>query len=381
MSIEVHQAPSLLGSAACALLLASAAALAAEPAAPAAAPMQIHRGENVLIPEGSPLRARVSVALVGAQPGGQRLSTPAMVEANPALSVNVLAPLTGRLVDLKVELGQSVRRGQVLALLTSPDLAQAESDVERAADTLDLARKALDRALAVGEAGANAGKDREAAESTVNQAASEDRRARARLQVLAGASAGAPAGAAGRGALAIVAPIDGVVTALNVGRGAYVNDATAPLLAIADLRRVWVTAQVPEPLLGAVARGLAAEVHLDAYPGLVLRGTVRSVSPVLEPDTRRVKVRIEFDNADGRFKPNMFATASFAVKASPTVVVPASALLMNNDSVSVFVETAAWTFTRRYVEIGSEDGEQVRIVRGLKDGERVIVRGGILLND
>jgi len=173
----------------------------------------------------------------------------------------------------------------------------------------------------------------------------------------------------------------GAMTALNVGRGAFINDATAPMLFIADLSRVWVTAQVPEHLVGAVARGQAADIALDAYPDQILHGTVRSISPLLEPDTRRVKVRLEFANAEGRLKPNMFATATFAAKEAARVVVPASALLMNNDSVSVFVETAPWTFLRRAVEIGSEEGEQVRIVRGLKDGERVIVRGGILLND
>lgn len=341
--------------------------------------MQLRRGENVVVPEGSPLRARIGVAAVGTKAGARRLSVPAMVEADPAGTVNVLPALTGRLVELKVGLGDTVHRGQVLALISAPDLAQARADVERAADALDLARKALERARAVGEAGANADKDREAAESAVHQARAEDDRARSRLATLAGPDA-ATAAATGA-ALVVAAPVEGVVTALNVGRGAFVNDPTAPLLSIADLRRVWVTAQVPEHLVGAVARGQDVEVEFAAYPGASLHGRVRSISPVLEPDTRRVKVRVEFANGDGRLKPNMFATARFATRETARVVVPASALLMNNDSVSVFVETEPWTFVRRAVEIGSEDGDQVSIVRGLKDGERVIVRGGILLND
>lgn len=337
--------------------------------------MQVRRGGGVFIPASSPLRGRIGVAQVATYGAGRRLTAPAQVEANPSHTVNVLPPLTGRLVDLKVELGDIVRRGQLLALISAPDLAQARADAERAADGLSLARKALDRSRSVGEAGANAGKDREAAESAFNQAQAEDRRARERLTTLSG-----PSGGDG-GLLAVTAPIAGAVTALNVGRGTFINDATAPLLTVADLGQVWITAQVPENQVRAITRGQAADVELDAYPGQVLHGKVQSISPVLDPDSRRVKVRLEFPNADGRLKPNMFATASFAVSEPGRVVVPSSALLMNNDSISVFVETEPWSFVRRAVEIGSEDGDRVSIVRGLKGGERVIVRGGILLND
>jgi cobalt-zinc-cadmium efflux system membrane fusion protein len=122
-------------------------------------------------------------------------------------------------------------------------------------------------------------------------------------------------------------------------------------------------------------------VTLAAYPGQVLRGKTARVSPMLEPDTRRAKVRIPFDNADGRLRPNMFATATFAAADADGVTVPPSALLMNNDSTTVLVEVAPWTFVRRVVEIGAEDERSVQVVSGLKRGDRVVVRGGVLLND
>ena len=92
-------------------------------------------------------------------------------------------------------------------------------------------------------------------------------------------------------------------------------------------------------------------------------------------------VRMIFDNPDGHLIPNMYADVSFQVPQPPAVLVPQSALLMNNDSTTVFVETAPWTFTRRTVDLSYDEGSQVRVVSGLKAGDRVIVKGGVLIND
>ncbi len=344
-------------------------------------PIMVRQGDRIFIPAESPLRSRLAVDATAAQASSRSLSLPAVVEANPARTVNVLPPLIGRLVELKVGLGDSVRAGQTVAWIGSPDLPQAQADRDKAADALDLAKRSLERARGVKEAGASASKDVEAAESAYRQALAEDQRARARLQTLTGTDS-APRAAEGQPRLlAITAPIAGTVTALNVGRGAFINDATAPLLTIANTDRVWITAQAPENLVGSIAKGQPVSVALSAYPNQPLSGRVAFISPLMEPDTRRVKVRIEFANPDGRLRPNMYATATFAVAQGTRVTVPPSALLMNNDSTTVFVEVAPWTFQRRVVELGSEDGSRVQVMSGLKSGERVLIRGGVLLND
>jgi cobalt-zinc-cadmium efflux system membrane fusion protein len=349
-----------------------AAAAAADPA-----PMFVSQAGRLVVPAGSPLRQRLQVADVGTQPGRRVLAVPAVVEADPARVVAIVPPLAGRLVALHVGLGDVVRRGQPLATVSSPDFGQAMADADKAADALDLAERALRRARGVQAAGANAGKDLEAAEAARRDAAVEDRRARDRVAALAG---GAKIDARTR-ALVVAAPVSGTVTALNAGVGAFLNDATAPLMTVAGLDRVFVTALVPEQALGSIAPGAAVDVSLAAFPGWTLHGRAMRASPVLEPDTRRAKVRIAFDNADGRLRPNMFATASFAVPEDGGVTVPPSALLMNNDSTTVLVEVAPWTFARREVETGAEDERSVRIVSGLKRGDRVVVRGGVLLDD
>jgi cobalt-zinc-cadmium efflux system membrane fusion protein len=105
------------------------------------------------------------------------------------------------------------------------------------------------------------------------------------------------------------------------------------------------------------------------------------VSDVIEPDTRRNKVRIAFANADRALKPNMFATVTLLGAQQSQIVLPSSALLMNNDRTTVFVAVAPWTFERRTVDPELEEGTSVAIRSGISGGDQVVVKGGILLND
>jgi cobalt-zinc-cadmium efflux system membrane fusion protein len=363
-----------MGCACIALLgLSGRFASAAEPAA-----MFTTQGDRIVVPANSPLRQRLSVSPVSTGSAATAISLPAVVEADPARVVAVLPPLAGRLVALHVGIGTTVRRGETLAELSSPDFAQALSDAAKADDALVLANKAFERARGVALIGANAGKDLEAADAAQRDAVAEDRRARDRVSALAAGAAIDPRSHA----LVLRSPVNGTVTALGAGAGGFLNDLTAPLMVISDLHRVFVTVQVPEEQLGRLVPGAPVEVLLAAYPGQVLHATTPRASPLLEPDTRRAKLRIAFDNADGRLRPNMFATATLKAKAAAAgVSVPPSALMMNNDSTTVLVEVAPWTFKRLAVTTGAEDEQNVQILAGLKAGDRVVTRGGVLLND
>ena len=354
-------------------------------AAAAPRPLLQRTGNRLFVPEDSALRQRLAVAAVDEQASVHEVTLPAVVEADPSSVVAILPPATGRVVALKVRLGDTVKRGQLLATLSSSDFAQAQSDLQKARDALALAQLALTRARGVNVAGSNATKDVEAAESAVIQQTAELRRAELRLRSLnPGEADGAgPRRTASDGGtlLNVVAPVSGSVTTLATAAGAVVNDPTAALMTVSNLEHVWVTANVPENLAGAVAAGQDVAVRLAAYPRQVLSGKIAFVGAVLDADTRRVKARIVFANPSGMFKPNMYASARVAQPQSRAPEVPTSALLMNNDNVSVFVEADPWTFVRRTVELGSEDGDRVRIRSGLQSGERVVVRGGVLLND
>ena len=220
------------------------------------------------VPEKSPLRAELMVQAVEMREMPHAMTFPAQVEVDPAHQANVLPSLTGKVVELKVGLGDHVARGQLLAVIDSGDLAQAYADVDKASDALDLAKKSLERARGVQQAGGSAVKDLQAAQSGYNQALAEFARAQTRLAAVGGA-----AGSHGAArAMNVTAPASGYVTALSISPGMYVNDPNAPMLSVANLDTLWITANVPEGDVGQVAKGQQVDATLSAYPDKVLHG-------------------------------------------------------------------------------------------------------------
>jgi len=341
------------------------------------APMLIREEARISVPDGSPLRGKLTVGVVGQREIQRKLVLPAVVEADPARTVKVLPPVTGRVTDLKAQLGERVVQGQELVVIDSGDLAQAYSDIEKARSVLTLTKKALDRQLGLEKAGGAAIKDREQAQNDYDQAVAELERAESRLRAM-----GVPAGQKEQSRLlTLKAPVAGSVIDLQVARGAFLNDATAAIMTIADLGTVWVTANVPEKDTALVTKGQDVDVVLSAYPGEVLAGKVLFISDVLDPDTRRTKIRIAFENPDMKLKPNMFADATFLAPRQMVRVVPTQALVLKNETDRVFVEVAPWTFEARPIEVGFQQGDQAVVEHGLKAGERIVVKGGVLLND
>jgi cobalt-zinc-cadmium efflux system membrane fusion protein len=340
-------------------------------------PAMLKQGEKITIPDGSPLRSRLTVMPVSTQPVNDKLILPAVVESDPARTASVLPPLSGRVMQLKIALGDRVKAGQVIAVIDSPDLGQAYDDNDKAADAYELTKKTFERQQEQLKLGAASTRDLDQAHSDFNQASAEYTRTKARLQAI-----GVPLDARERArVLSVTAPVNGSVTSMQIAQDNMINDPTQPIMTIADLSTVWVTAMVPEKDVGAVTRQEDAEVNLSAYPDRTLHGKVLFVSDVIEPDSRRGKIRIAFPNADYALKPNMFATVTLHSPSQSRVVVPTSALLMNNDRTSVFVATAPWTFERRTVDPELEEGSSVAINSGLQSGDQVVVKGGILLND
>ena len=340
-------------------------------------PMLVREGARISVPEGSPLRGKLTVAAVTEKEIQRTLALPAVVEADPARTVKVLPPVTGRVTALKVQLGGRVVQGQELAVIDSGDLAQAYADIEKARSMLTLTKKALDRQMGLEKAGGTAIKDRELAQSDHTQAVAELDRSEIRLRAM-----GVPADQKEQSRLLTMkAPASGSVIDLQVAPGAFLNDLTAAIMTIANLDTIWVTANVPEKDTALVTKGQDVNVVLDAYPGEVFAGKVLFISDVLDPDTRRTKVRIAFENPEIKLKPNMFANATFRAPMHKVQVVPTLALVLKDDSDQVFVEVAPWTFEARTVEVGFQQGNQAIVEHGLKAGERIVVKGGVLLND
>jgi len=341
------------------------------------APYLVRTGERIMVPAGSPLRNKLTIEAVGEKKIRRTLSLPATVEADPARLVKILPPLAGRITSLKVQLGGRVEAGQELAVLDSPDLAAAYADFERAKVLLALALKNRDRQRELAKFGGTALRDQQQAETDYITAEVEQQRAAERLRQI-GVD---PQTTSKSRTVTITSPIAGSVIELAVAPGAYWNDANAPLMTIADLSTVWVTANVPEKDTALIAKGQSVDVAFVAYPERSAKGEGLFVSDVLDPDTRRTKVRIAFKNDDLRLKPNMFANVTFLAPMRLMPLVPMTALMLKNEGEFVFVEVEPWTFVARPVDISFQDGDQAVIAGGVKAGERVVVKGGVLLND
>jgi cobalt-zinc-cadmium efflux system membrane fusion protein len=335
-------------------------------------------GSSIIVPDRSPLRQSLIVQPVARTAIEVPFVLPAVIEIDPAKYFKALTPLVGRVTRLGKNIGDRVAVGDVLFSLEAPDLVQAASDLEKARAAVALTKAALDRQRALGTVEIAARREIEQAESDHAQAQSEERRAAARLAQLG-------VGADGARSLTVRSSQSGFVVEENASAGAYWNDLTAPLMTIADLSTVFVAASADEHDVGRVFLGQAAGVSLDAYPGETFAATVRSIAPLLDADTRRLKVRMALANADGRLKPGMFASAVFHGKAHAGLRVPIDAVVQSGFDSRVFVEVAPWTFEPRVVKLGpriqSDAGSEIEIVDGLAPDSRVVVRNGVLLNE
>jgi membrane fusion protein, heavy metal efflux system len=276
----------------------------------------------------------------------------------------------GRVVDLKVKLGDSVKKGQTLLVISSPDLAAAMSDYQKAVADEVLSRKALERAQLLYDKGAIAAKDLETAQDLEDKAKVDVATAEQHVRVL-GADPAHPSPL-----IDLRAPVTGTIVEQNVSgfEGVKSLDNTPNLFTIADLKEVWVVCDVFENDLGSVHLGDSAEIRLNAFGDRGFRGTVVDISRVLDPNTRSAKVRIVLPNGDGALRPGMFAVAKFrSRKMTERVVVPATAIMRLHDKDWVFRKEGGNNFRRVVVQADglAPDGMQ-EIHEGVKAGDEVV---------
>jgi cobalt-zinc-cadmium efflux system membrane fusion protein len=374
------------------ILIVFAAACERTASAPAAAtdnvPGATRSGDVVRFDPASPQLERLRVALVNeAVVPADEFEVPGTIEPVPARVARLALPVPGRVRTVLVTLGDRVREGQVLLSIDTPDvselqsmLRQARADVRQRQAALAKAEADLSRARDLLANRAIAQKDVLAAEQELafTEAALEQARAteddvtrRLRLFGVAEDQPGAVA--------TLRSPISGEVIEIAASPGEYRNDTAAPVIAVADLARVWVAASVPESLLGRVQTGEAVVVSVAAYPDEVFDGRITRIAGTLDPETRSVRVIAELDNRNRRLKPGMFARVRYTGPPRAAVDVPVGAIIRDEGRTSVFVERARGQFERRNVTLGQRRGNTVVVTTGLTAGERIVVDGTMLL--
>lgn len=299
------------------------------------------------------------------------------VSYNENVTARIAAPISGRVLKINAELGDSVRAGQTLLLMDAPDLGNAIADTEKANADSRLKQSALNRARTLYQGGALARKDLEGAEADYAAAAAESRRAELRLKNLM------PNGMNSTSeGYALRSPIDGIVAQRQVNPGEEIRpDLADPLFIITNPAQVWVTVDLPENLLSKARIGRPVSIAVDAYPDQQFKGRIEKVAPALDPVTRRITVRCSVDNTDGLLKPEMYARVTLIADVSKTAFrIPNTALVSDGLYSYVFVELAPGVLKKRRVSLVAQDRQYSYTVDGLQANERIVTAGALLLN-
>ena len=296
----------------------------------------------------------------------------------------VYAPYAGRIDKLLASVGQTVKRGAALALMSSADVGQAQADLHKAEADQALGRSQVARARDLVEGGVIARKDLEQAETDLARATAEASRARARLAQYG--VVGAAPGAINQ-SFTLAAPVAGVVVERNSNPGAEVRTDVqgAPLFVISDPSALWATIDVDEAQLALVQPGQALLLSTAAWPEREFAATVLTVGESVDPNSRphldraRVGVRARVPNSARQLKAEMFVKASVSQRGSLPLV-PADAVFLRGSQQVLFVHKGPGKFERRVVLLRPAGPQFWSVLRGVSLGDEVVVGGGLFLN-
>ncbi|HTV15569.1 MAG TPA: efflux RND transporter periplasmic adaptor subunit [Acidobacteriaceae bacterium] len=284
--------------------------------------------------------------------------------------IPVISLASGRVVDIRVTLDESVHKGQLLMKVQSPDVSGAFDTYLKAVNDEQLADKAYVRAKDLYAHGAIALEILEQAEDAEKDAKADLNAANQWLNTL-GVDKNHPSDTVN-----VYAPISGVIVAQNVTNAAaagvtYSGSATA--FTIADLSHVWVVCDVYEDDLSQVRLGQEAKINFNAYPGQTLTGRISDIGPVLDPNLRTAKVRIDVENP-GMLRLGMFATATLVGRTKQVrATVPADAILHLHDQDWVFVPAGGNHFRRIAVQVGETLPGNIQVIlSGIVPGQQVV---------
>jgi cobalt-zinc-cadmium efflux system membrane fusion protein len=371
------------------ILLPGCGGVVAAPEAATAAPAKAASDGSIAIPANSPKLNLVRVAPVSK---GEfelaEVAVPGEIEANPNRVSHVLTPVTGRIREVLVHLGDSVTEGQPLAVIESADATaalaaqmEAEAQIRQARSALLKSQQDLARVRELYRLGAVALKEVQAAENdgvqaqaALDQAQAAEAAAAQRLKTL-GLEPGQHSSL-----VRACAPIGGKVMEIAVAPGEYWDDPTASLMTITDLRTVWMSALVPETRIRYIDVGEAVRAEFAAYPGEVFRARVMRISDAVDPQTRTIRVESEIANPNVRLRLGMFGQFHHLHPLVSEPAVPVGAVIETSGQSVVYVEERPGVFCERTITTGERQDGMFPVLTGLSAGERIVVDGVMLLH-
>jgi cobalt-zinc-cadmium efflux system membrane fusion protein len=307
---------------------------------------------------------------------------PATVQANQNELAEVTTLIRGRVVKVLVDVGQDVKKGALLALLHSVDLGMAEGEYLKAKARLEEAERSHLRAKELYDNKAVSLAELHRREAAMKTAQAEVREAKNRLELL-----GVPGGEIDRldrehtikADVPLRAPFECRVIKRYITRGEVV-EREQKLFTVANLTDMWVVGNVPEKDVQFIRKDQKVNVVVAAYPHAIVSGIITYVGDVLDPATRTMSLRVTVSNPDRLLKPEMFAIVIVYTASGPDALsIPIAALQDGPTGKMVFVQREVGIFEARTVKLGTEEGEVIRVLDGVKAGEQVVTKGSFAL--
>lgn len=299
---------------------------------------------------------------------------------------HVFSPVSGRVMRVLAQPGQRVKKGAPLVRISSPDVGNVFSDVQKARADLEATERDFKRQQELYNAHASSQKDYEASIGAYRKAKAELERAEQKARLLRTGDLDSITQE-----FTLRAPIEGGVIARNVNpgievQGLYSGGTAVELFTIGELDRVWIMADVPEMDVARVHRGARVKATVLSYPEKEFEGEIDWVADVLDPSMRTAKVRCIIPNPHHLLKPEMYAKVSISSSVAQVLAIPRSAILRLGDQSVVFVARGQspdgkLRFERRPVKADEQEtGGYVPIREGLKSGETIVTDGAIILS-
>ena len=335
--------------------------------------------EIIITPE---IQKQTKNEVVKYQDIGETLMIPGRLETQNRKLVKIGSPITGRVSDLFVSLGDVVKKGQVLAKVNSIDLTQTQLTLIKSTQLIGLKTKAVERAKLLFEADVISKAEMLRIENELDAVKADYRASRDQLMVL-GMNEKTLEKLESSGQINsygdVISRSDGIIISRAINLGQIVNPQDN-LFHVADLTKLWAVANIPEQQASFIQKDEIVTIEIPALENKRIDAKIIFEGSIVDPETRTVLVRSEIDNQSLSLKPDMLTSMYIQSKKVSRLAVPTVAIVRENDRNYVFIQNSPKTYRLREVQLGHKDGNLITILSGLTKGENIITDGAFHLN-
>ena len=313
----------------------------------------------------------------------EAVNVPGRIEVQQNRLAKIGSPVTGRVSDIYVSLGQVVKSGQILAKVNSVELTQTQLTYIKAKQQIGLKTKAVERAKLLFEADVISKAEMQRIEAELDSVKAEFDATEDQLEILGmtkSAIQKLSSSSTVNSYSDVTSRIAGIVISKHVNIGQVVQPSDE-LFSVADLSHLWAVAEVPEQQVAFIQKDQEVTIDIPALDDKRVKGKIIFVGDIVNPETRTVLIRTEIDNSNQMLKPDMLITVTVQSKKVSKLAVSTAAVVRENDRSYVFAQTGPNKFRLREIEVGSRDGNMVSILSGITIGETIVVDGAFHLNN